>query len=253
MDPGERGIELLPHLCERQRQCSAPTDQHIIMTVAHLAFGREPDHLPQSPPHSIALYRVADLPRHRKTDPCHTVVAARSRLQHESTGGRPLAPRRSAEVGAAGQPIHRLRMEGTSPITRSAACARAPGALPALCDRLWLPCGRESRGGACAPICSADKSVSRDGLRFRDWRGLYGSPFGPSNATRPPVAAVSLTSAKANRYGLRRACGSKAPVAREQRAAKGRKTLTIGRSGDIRAGSGQGAPAPLPRQRGAIA
>ena len=29
------------------------------------------------------------------------------------------------------------------------------------------PCGRESRGGACAPICSADRSVSRNGLRWR--------------------------------------------------------------------------------------
>jgi len=148
MDPGERGIELLPHLCERQRQCSAPTDQHIIMTVAHLAFGREPDHLPQSPPHSIALYRVADLPRHRKTDPCHTVVAARSRLQHESTGGRPLAPRRSAEVGAAGQPIHRLRMGVRA---RSRAQPLAP-VRPARCQHFATAFGRHAGAKAVAAL-----------------------------------------------------------------------------------------------------
>ena len=46
-------------------------------------------------------------------------------------------------------------------LRRSAACARARGAPRAPCGRPWSPCGRESRAGACAPVCSVDRSVSR--------------------------------------------------------------------------------------------
>ena len=51
---------------------------------------------------------------------------------------------------------------GVSPFRRSAACVLAPAARLTLCDRLWSPYACESRGGACAPVCWADRSVSRE-------------------------------------------------------------------------------------------
>jgi len=47
------------------------------------------------------------------------------------------------------------------PVTHSGACVLGRGAPPPPCGRPWWPSGRESHGGACAPIYSADRSVSR--------------------------------------------------------------------------------------------
>ena len=63
------------------------------------------------------------------------------------------------EIRALLQPLHARRLP--APVRRSAACARAPAAWRAPCGRPWSPCGRGSRAGACAPVCSVDRSVSR--------------------------------------------------------------------------------------------
>jgi len=47
------------------------------------------------------------------------------------------------------------------PVTHSGACVRGRAAPPPPCGRPWWPSGRETHGGACAPIYSADRSVSR--------------------------------------------------------------------------------------------
>jgi hypothetical protein len=43
----------------------------------------------------------------------------------------------------------------------SGVCAPGRDAPPQPCGRPWWPSGLESRGGACVPTCSADRSVSR--------------------------------------------------------------------------------------------
>jgi hypothetical protein len=61
---------------------------------------------------------------------------------------------------------------------------------PEPCGRPWSPCGRGNRGAACAPVCSADRSVSRDVLRCGVYRGdgpqlarLIREGFPPVNVT----------------------------------------------------------------------
>jgi len=53
------------------------------------------------------------------------------------------------------------RKIGIPKIRRSAASGPARGGLQQPCGRLWWPCGRESRGGVCARVCSVDRSSSR--------------------------------------------------------------------------------------------
>ena len=112
--------------------------------------------------------------------------------------------------GAGLQALSRLRPRG-APGCQNLAAAR------------WWPCGRGSRDGACAPVCSVDRSVSRVELRCsrldaqRDvrsaapgeviemrrmrageaaaaqaWRGLYGRGVAEVNAAdlaRPTAGA----------------------------------------------------------------
>jgi hypothetical protein len=47
-------------------------------------------------------------------------------------------------------------------LKHSISYGHARGARPKPCGRLWSPCECESHGGACVPICSADRSVSRE-------------------------------------------------------------------------------------------
>ena len=44
---------------------------------------------------------------------------------------------------------------------RKAACARASAVPTPLCARLWCPCARGNRDGACVRACSVDRSASR--------------------------------------------------------------------------------------------
>ena len=148
------------------------------------------------------------------------VVAALARLQHECAAPGPSRPRRrrgNPPVASAAP----CRMPPAAAVRRSAACARARAAPRAPCGRPWSPCGRESRDGACAPVCSVDRSVSRVGLSAgrglgaqgcrmsgagsvmkcaetgmskaagaQAWRGLYGRRRRPSQCdaarARPP-------------------------------------------------------------------
>lgn len=191
MDPAERVGKIPRHVGKRQLQCRRPSNQHVIMTGAKLTGIREPHDLAQPPPHPVALDRIADLPRYRETQPRRALVAAAARLQHKRLGGRPCTLGGCPKVRPAFQALHgadfwgRLGFgdpERRSPlsadarqsdanravkrsVTHSVSCAPAPGAPTTPDGRLWSPCGCESRGGACAPICSADRSVSRHRLR----------------------------------------------------------------------------------------
>src|ERR1700690_3184487 len=106
MNSTERRIEFLFHRAKRQRQRRPPSDQHIIVAVAHFTAGREPDNFPQPAPHPVALDGIADLARYRETDADAGFVAAPTRLQRECAGRRPRAMGSGAKVGPACQPLH---------------------------------------------------------------------------------------------------------------------------------------------------
>jgi len=82
-------IELPSHLAERRVERRAAPDQHVIVAVAKAGTLRQPHHLAQPPPHSVALHGIADLPRHRKADAHRAVFGAAPRLQHERRPRRP--------------------------------------------------------------------------------------------------------------------------------------------------------------------
>ena len=58
-----------------------------------------------------------------------------------------------------------MRSRKRGPFRRSDACGHARGGRQEPCGRRSSPDGRESRGGACAPVCWVGKSASRVVLR----------------------------------------------------------------------------------------
>ena len=176
-------VELPDHVGERSLQRHPPSDQDVIVAGAECFGRRQPHHLAQAPPHAVAFHGIADLARHGEADPAGALVAARTRL-HDKCGGRGTrAGGGSPKIRPAFQPFHQIRFGSplTSPARRQsdratltrgrftrwnfrrlASCALARGAPPKPCGRPWSPCGRGSRGGVCAPICSAGRSVSRN-------------------------------------------------------------------------------------------
>jgi hypothetical protein len=59
-----------------------------------------------------------------------------------------------------------LRDPFAADLKRSVSCALGRDARTEPCGRPWSPSGHGSRDGAYAPICSADRSVSREFLRY---------------------------------------------------------------------------------------
>src|SRR4051794_25795360 len=108
MDTVERAHEILDQPLERQTKSRAPADQHVVISLSHLRRGK-PHHLPQPPPHAIALRRVADLLGNGKSHPHWSILAPIERLQHESADGGSSAGRGGQEVCALPEPL-----QGTS-------------------------------------------------------------------------------------------------------------------------------------------
>ena len=105
MNPAERRIEFLPHLAERRGECRAPPDQHVIVAAMHAAALRKPYDLTQPAPYPVALYRIADLPRHRKADAHRASLGAPARLHHEGADRCPQGRRGGTKVRPAPQPL----------------------------------------------------------------------------------------------------------------------------------------------------
>ncbi len=116
MNPGERRIEFQHHLAEWRFQCRPPPNQHVIMAAMELAGSRDPDDLTQSAPHTISHHGVADLPRHRESNPHRPVIGAPAGLQHECLAGRFDAGRGSPKVSPAFQPLHGGGLSEDAPI-----------------------------------------------------------------------------------------------------------------------------------------
>src|SRR5207253_9363344 len=89
MDAAERAGEILGQPLEWQIESGAPADQHVVISSSHAGRRRKPHHLPQPPPHAIALGRVADLLGNGKSHPHRSILAPIQRLQHESADGGP--------------------------------------------------------------------------------------------------------------------------------------------------------------------
>src|SRR5580765_4305995 len=91
MHAAERAGEILDQPLERQIESGAPADQHIVVSRSHPRGRGEPYHLPEPPPHAIALRRIADLLGNGKSYPHRSILAPIQRLQHESADGGPSA------------------------------------------------------------------------------------------------------------------------------------------------------------------
>jgi len=169
MDTPERRAEFPRQVGKRRRKRRPPRDHHIIVAGAQSAAGRrgrQSHHFPQSASDAVALHGVAHLFRYGKTHPRGTVIGAPARLHQESIAGRPHPGCGGPKLAPASQPLHGDDFaKACAVIRRSAACGHARGARPRPCGRPRSPSGRETRGGACAPVCSADRSVSRPFLR----------------------------------------------------------------------------------------
>jgi hypothetical protein len=106
MDVIERVREILDQPCERPIEGGAPADQHIVVPQPKPFRVRKPHDFPQPPPHPVALDRIADLLRHRKTDPCRPGVGACAGLQNESRRGGTRAGRDAEEIRPLAQSFH---------------------------------------------------------------------------------------------------------------------------------------------------
>ena len=101
-------VEILHHFGERNRQCGAPADQHVIVARTQwLGPGsrREPDDLAQTAADTISLHGVADLSRYGKADPDSVISHALPRLKYESAAGGAHAIGRGSKIAAAFQPL----------------------------------------------------------------------------------------------------------------------------------------------------
>lgn len=87
MNAAQRGGELPDHVGEGRGERRAPSDQDVIVTRAKPRRWREPHHFTEPPSHAIALHRIADLTRYRKSNARRSGRSALMRLQHESAGG----------------------------------------------------------------------------------------------------------------------------------------------------------------------
>jgi hypothetical protein len=89
-------------------------------------------------------------------------VGRRGRTRHPHARRQSSLPRRLHRCANG-----RTAAEGEGkPIRRIASCGRARGALQALCGRRPSPSGSESRDGACARACWADRSASPASLQI---------------------------------------------------------------------------------------
>src|SRR5262249_19499910 len=102
--PPQGAVEIPGDLLERQGQCGAPPDQHIVLAGGKPS--RQPPPSLDATTHPIALDCRPDLPRYREADADRTAVAPLARLQRERRG-RYLDPTGGRqEVGASPEPLH---------------------------------------------------------------------------------------------------------------------------------------------------
>ena len=106
MNALQRVREVLDQPRERHAERSAPADQHIVIARHEPGRVRKPHNFAQSPPHAIALHRIADLLRHRKADPWRPCVVSRAGLQHERSRGSPGTGRDAEKIRPLPQSFH---------------------------------------------------------------------------------------------------------------------------------------------------
>jgi hypothetical protein len=198
MHAAKCAVEFLDHVAERRFERRAASNQDVIVPGAKCRGRREPDELAQAASHPIAFDGIADLLGDGEANPGRPGRHPRPRLQHEGVGVRSRALPGSLgdgpKVTPAFQSLHitdfeitKLRVTDSKRELQSkcynrcatqkpgrsqrgvtrvafrhlASCAPVRDARLKPCGRPCSPCGCENRGAACAPVCSADKSVSR--------------------------------------------------------------------------------------------
>jgi hypothetical protein len=234
MNAAKCAAEFLHHVAERRFERRAASDQDVIVPGAKRRGRREPDELAQAAPHPVAFDGIADLLGDGEANSGRSGRRPRPCLQHEGVGVRSRALPGSLgdgpKVTPAFQALHitdfevtKLRVTDSRRVLQSkcynrcatekpgrpqrgvtrvafrhlASCAPVHDARLKPCGRPCSPCGCENRGAACAPVCSADKSVSRDVLRCAACRGdaprlarLIREGFRPVNVTSPPFVGI---------------------------------------------------------------
>jgi hypothetical protein len=196
MQPAQRRVEFPHHVAEWRFQRCPPPNQNIIVAGkkrrAKFRPRHEADDLTQTAPDAVSFHRIADLARHGKTDPGRAGRRTRARLEHKAAGRRPRAFGGSLKVRPAFQPFHatdfkpslKSNWQPTRPNERSRAQFFAPLRAPRSQD-LAAALGRHA--GAKAVTALAHQFARLIGpfhgmLQWQYWRGLYGTPPGPSNA-----------------------------------------------------------------------
>jgi hypothetical protein len=110
VDAVERRGKVAHHNVELCPQRRRPPHQHIIVACAQRCSRGDAYQLAQTPPHAVALHRVADLLGDRKSDSWRSGFGAQARLQDESACRRACASCGSLgggpKVTPAFQPLH---------------------------------------------------------------------------------------------------------------------------------------------------
>ncbi|MCE3256461.1 MAG: hypothetical protein K0Q64_544 [Nitrobacter vulgaris] len=156
----KRRTQIIKHHGVTAVERSTAADYHIIAVRSH-GYGVQALHqFAKSAADAVSLGRGAIFFCHREADPDRTAIVAATILYHEGRGAHPRPIGNGEEVRPLPQPVHDGSRD--DPLRHSGACGPARAARQEPSGRRWSRGGHESRGGACAPICWVDKSVSRE-------------------------------------------------------------------------------------------
>ena len=135
------GTSVFPHHLAERAASGLPADQHIVVAGRDRSAGgrRQPNDLPQAPPHAVAFHRIADLPRHREADAGDCPFLGAPPLW--STNERPQA----IAVGRGSKLLRRLSRSRAGWRSRYALRRLRPGVRRAATTLRppWLPCARK--------------------------------------------------------------------------------------------------------------
>lgn len=86
MDAAQRAAKFLHHSVKGGLECSAPSNQHVVVASRQRRSWRKPDELAQTAPDQIALHGVADLFADGKTNSGRAALCPRACLQDKGVG-----------------------------------------------------------------------------------------------------------------------------------------------------------------------
>jgi hypothetical protein len=158
MNAIKRRAKIPRHIAEADLQRRPLADQHIIVAGAQRRGGSQPDDFPQPPLDAVSFHRIADLLRHRKTDPDGSPIligrlagfVTPARLQNEGVDRGSRTRGGSPKVRPAFQPFHAFDFgldDGSAPNQSRPAYAPSDYALSFL-----RPCARRALSTLRPPL-----------------------------------------------------------------------------------------------------